>query len=417
MREQRVIRFREYQERLFRGEALSDEEAERIAHLYGCASVEGEDGSRGRQFDVERLIGAGDAKWRVQAQGWVGHIPVTPDLTIVVRPKVPVANLFRMWEYAYDLRDVEFPEGMTHSRHLDDLYSQLARNLASRVITRARKGFFRDYRNEHERLSVVRGRLDLRRAACAPWEVQLDCHFQEHTGDVEENRLLAWTLYVIGRSGICSDDVAPIVRQAYRAVQAFTSLEHYPASACRSRRYNRLNSDYEPLHALCWFFLANAGPHYQLGEAAMVPFMFSMPDLFELFVARWLNGATAEGYLFEPQRPFPIDRAAGLWFICDLVLYGSDGAPLCVLDTKYKKPPKPDTADIAQVVAYAEAAGCHEAVLVYPSELATPLNGRVGDIKVRSMTFDVGGDLESAGRRLLHELGEIVGAELLDETV
>jgi 5-methylcytosine-specific restriction enzyme subunit McrC len=413
MGEQRTIRFREYQERFFSDASLSAEEIDRIAHLYGRASADEEDGSQGRQFEVEYMPGAAHARWRVQAQGWVGHIPVTPDLTLVVRPKVPVGNLFRMWEHAYDLRGVEFPEGLTHSRRLDELYSQLARNLATRVLGRARQGFYRDYRSEDDNLSVVRGRIDLRRLARAPWTVNFDCHFQEHTGDVEENRLLAWTLYSIGRSGICTEDVAPIVRQAYRAVQSFTTLEHYHSSACKSRRYNRLNGDYEPLHALCWFFLANAGPHYQVGEAAMVPFMFSMPELFELFVARWLGANAAPGWQFVPHWTYPIDRVAGLWFDCDLVLNDPDGEPVCVLDTKYKKPPKPATSDIAQVVAYAEAAGCRDAILLYPSPLDSPLDGSVGSIRVRSLVFDLKQDLNDAGVRLLADLGEALGLNLL----
>ena len=347
MQEHRVIKFREYQERFLDDDRLSFEEAERIAHLYGRASTDDEDGSQGRQFDVELLPSGSRGRWRVQAQGWVGHIPISHDLTLVVRPKVPVGNLFLMWEYAYDLAGVEFPEGLSTSRHLDELYSQLARNLATRVLARARKGFYRDYHSEDDRLMVVRGRLDLRRLATAPWDVRLDCHFQEHTGDVEENRLLAWTLYTIGRSGICSAEVAPIVRQAYRAVQSFTTPEQFHHSACRSRRYSRLNLDYRPLHALCWFFLANAGPHYELGQTAMVPFMFSMPDLFELFVARWLRVHAAPGWTFRPHVKYPIDRAAGLWFDCDLVLHAPDGRAVCVLDTKYKKPPRPATSRMA----------------------------------------------------------------------
>lgn len=416
MSTRRLISFREYEERLLEPEELSLDEADRIAHLYGRASTDEEDGSQGRQFDIEYPSAGTGGRWRVQAHGWVGHIPVTPELTLVVRPKVPIGTLFRMWEYAYDLRGVEFPEGMTQSGHLDELYSQLARNLASRVLVRARRGFYRAYREEAERLPVMRGRLDLRQLARAPWNVNLDCHYQEHTGDLEENRLLTWTLYAIGRSGICSNEVAPVVRQAYRVLQSFTGLEHYPSQACLRRDYNRLNSDYRPLHALCWFFLANAGPHHQLGEAAMVPFMFSMPDLFELFVARWLNLHAAPGFDFEPHWCYPIDRQTGLWFDCDLVLRGADGGPVCVLDTKYKKPPRPDTSDIAQVVAYAEAANCQDAVLLYPSELTTHIRGRVGGIRVHSMVFDLSGDLRLTGHRLLRELGDVLGRELHDDS-
>ena len=68
-----------------------------------------------------------------------------------------------------------------------------------------------------------------------------------------------------------------------------------------------------------------------------------------------------------------------------------------MLDTKYKAPEKPSSHDIYQVVTYAEAVGCCEAILVYPVQLPAPIDSRIGDIRVRSATFGVDGDLELAG--------------------
>jgi hypothetical protein len=54
----------------------------------------------------------------------------------------------------------------------------------------------------------------------------------------------------------------------------------------------------------------------------------------------------------------------------------------CVMDTKYKAACAPSSDDLAQVVAYAEAKGCNEALLVYPSALFKPLGAGVGGIRV-----------------------------------
>ena len=77
---------------------------------------------------------------------------------------------------------------------------------------------------------------------------------------------------------------------------------------------------------------------------------------------------------------------------------------LCVVDTKYKAPESPSTDDVAQVVAYAEAKGCTEAVLVYPVRLHRPLDASVGDIRVRTLTFPLDGDLDEGGEGLLESL-------------
>jgi len=92
-------------------------------------------------------------------------------------------------------------------------------------------------------------------------------------------------------------------------------------------------------------------------------------------------------------------------FKTDLVLYDkATGTPRYILDTKYKIPTAPATSDIAQVVAYAVSKECHEAVLVYPEHLTNPLNEWVGDIRVRSLTFSLDGDLDQAGQAFLKDL-------------
>jgi len=77
-----------------------------------------------------------------------------------------------------------------------------------------------------------------------------------------------------------------------------------------------------------------------------------------------------------------------------------------VLDAKYKAPDAPSMADIAQVIAYAEAVGCQRAALVYPKLLSRPIRESVGAIGVESLVFDVSGSLEEGGARLLEVIEE-----------
>jgi len=55
------------------------------------------------------------------------------------------------------------------------------------------------------------------------------------------------------------------------------------------RRYIRQNADYATLHALCRFFLEQAGPTHELGRHRMLPFVVEMAALFERFVVAWLR--------------------------------------------------------------------------------------------------------------------------------
>jgi len=101
----------------------------------------------------------------------------------------------------------------------------------------------------------------------------------------------------------------------------------------------------------------------------------------------------------------PLGKAGTSQFNIDLVLYDVETERArCVMETKYQPSPVPAAEDIAQVVAYAVAKGCYEAILVYPSSHIELLDENVGDIRIRSLTFPLDGDLEHAGGVLLQNL-------------
>ncbi len=62
---------------------------------------------------------------------------------------------------------------------------------------------------------------------------------------------------------------------------------------------------------------------------------------------------------------------------------------------------QPTTDDIQQVVAYAVATGCTEAILVYPRPIRQPFDAWVGSIRVRSVGFAIDGDLDLDGSRFM----------------
>jgi 5-methylcytosine-specific restriction enzyme subunit McrC len=346
-----------------------------------------------------------EGKWQLTAKGWAGHIPLTSKLSLVLKPKVELNNLFGMLEYAYRLKSFNFLEGLINCQTLEEFYEQLAHILARRVLDRSRRGFYRTYLNEIDHLPYLRGQLDLQQSLQSPWEVKFKCHYQEHTGDIEENQILGWTLFYIARTGLCTERVLPTIRQAYRTLQGFVTLTPHGPQACIGRLYNRLNDDYQPLHALCRFFLEQSGPSHELGHHTMLPFLVDMPRLYELFVAEWLKSHLPSNLTLKPQEHVYIGQTEGLQFKIDLVLYDVlSEVARCVMDTKYKTPDHPSTEDVSQVATYALAKGCHEAILIYPEPLLHPLDVWFRDVRVRTLTFSLTGNLEEAGEKFLKNL-------------
>lgn len=342
--------------------------------------------------------------WLLQSLGWVGYIPVSPELGFSLQPKTPLSNIFRMLEYAYRLKSFEILAGLYEAASLQDFYERLANIFALRILDRARQGLYRTYVADADTLPYLCGNLELAERLRRPWGIQLPCNFQEHTGDVEENRILLWALNCVLHSGLCSERVLPTVRRAFRTLRSSANLEPFTSADCADRHYNRLNTDYRPLHALARFLIEHAGPTSDLGDRSMLPYLVSMALLFEQFVAQWFQEHLPRHLEVRAQEICPV--GGDLAFHIDMVLYErATDQPIAVLDTKYKVPQTPSLADISQVISYAVAKGCTDAILIYPTQLAQPLDTRVGGVRVRTLAFELGGDLEAGGLALLGNLG------------
>jgi 5-methylcytosine-specific restriction enzyme subunit McrC len=365
----------------------------------------------GRQVDVEFPNPKTYHQWKLTPQGWVGYIPLSPGLSLVLAPRVELDNLFGMLEYAYRLESFRFLDGLVDCKSLEEFYERLARILALRVLDRHRKGLYRAYLARTEQLSYVTGRLDMQRLAQRPWDTRPECHYEEHTPNVEENQILACALHHILRSGMCTERALPTVRQAYRTVRGFTAVKPITAQDCVGRLYNRLNDDYHPMHALCRFFLEHSGPSHEVGDRSVLPFLVHMPHLYELFVAEWLKHHLPQDLVrLEAHDKVIFGAEQTLHFDIDLTLYDVEtNRALCVMDTKYKVPEKPSNADISQVVTYAEIKRCQDAILIYPTPLKVPLDEWFGQIRVRSLVFSTDGDLEQAGEAFAQDLSSSVG--------
>lgn len=365
----------------------------------------------GRQVLVEAPSFKNGQRWQLTAQGWVGLIALSKKLGLALLPKTPLHNLFGMLAVAYDLSSVRFETELFRVQTLPGFYEQLALLLARGVLARGRRGLYSAYMERAEWLSVVRGRLDAQRMVGQPVQMAAPCQYQEQTSDVEENKILLWTLHQLLRSGLCTEKTLPTIRRAYRLLGNAVTLQPIQPEQCRHRRYNRLNSDYQPLHALCAFFLLHATSSLDEGEEDAPAFLVNSEQLFERFVQRWLasylasqsnQGGSHAIHLVSQLRH---ELADNLNFRIDIALLEGDQAT-CVMDTKYKVPTGlPATEDVQQVLSYAHAVQAPHAVLIYPTKPARPLDITIHGIRLRSAFFDLSGDLDAAGRAFVEQIG------------
>ena len=362
------------------------------------------------QIDVEFPSPKTNFNWGLTSNGWVGYIPLSANDGVRLSPKVDLQNIFRMLDYAYRLKSFKMLEGIAQCESISEFFQKLASILARRVNDRAKKGFYRSYLNEFERRTYLKGKLDLGPMIRTPWSHHLWCRYQTHTADIIENQILCWTLHCIARSGLCSEEIAPEIRNAYRSLQHLVRLTPFSPDECVARLYNRLNSDYEPLHMLCRFFLEHSGPVLNAGSHSMIPFLIDMSRLFELFVAEWLAAHLPERYSIVSQEHVNIGANDELKFNIDLVIYKRESnRPVCVLDTKYKDQAQVANDDFNQIHTYAILKDCSNAVLIYPKKLASPLDQTLRGVRIRSLVFSLNGDLEQSGNDFLKALSHSLG--------
>jgi 5-methylcytosine-specific restriction enzyme subunit McrC len=388
-----MLSIKEYTSEYFSKDVLSRDEEEFLWHNYR------------NKISLEDPSFKNNHQWVIKSNGWIGQIPLDENKAIYIEPRVELQNLFGMWEYAYRLKSFHFLDGIVGCDTLMEFYSQLAKILALSVLDRARKGFFRNYREKYEKLPYVKGRIDLRSLYSRSSEVGLYCDYKEQTGDNEDNQIIAWTLRQIARSGLCSKSVTPIVRKAFHSLQGLVTLSPFDSNDCRDRDYHRLNIDYKSLHVLCAFFLDNSGPTHNLGSKKTIPFLVNMPRLYEMFVAEWLRENLSNNWRVSPQESIPIGTNGEFKWVADIVLYDNkQDRSVFIMDTKYKIDPKPGSNDMAQIIANANAIDCKEAILIYPIPLEVPINTVSNQIKVRSLCFGLDGDLETNGQCFLKDL-------------
>ena len=339
-----------------------------------------------------------DGNWEFTNQGYAGRLTLPEDWSLRLEPKVDLQNIFGMMKYAYDLDSARFLEGAYDAGSIQEFFDKVASILAENVIKRSNQGFHKEYVEQDEESQFVRGKIDVQKTVQKPWKPEVHTKYRELTADIEDNRILLWTLFRTLSSESLSKDTLNKVRRGVRELQNISELEEYTANDCTGRDYQRLNSDYESMHSLCRLILDNSGPTRETGEYQMIPFVVEMPTLYERFVARWLEQNIDPEYRMEPQKNVTIDERTGLSFDIDLVVY-HDEEVVAVADTKYKIPNSPSTDNVSQIVSYAERMDTENAFLVYPEQLSTEFDFTVGDIRIRDLQFRLDGDLETNGRR------------------
>jgi 5-methylcytosine-specific restriction enzyme subunit McrC len=305
----------------------------------------------------------GPNRWRVKASSYIGTV-VTPDVQILVVPKVPTANLFHLLEASgrtVGLGAEAFDYERTHS-----LVPSFATFYARHLEAAVGRGVCRDYRACEERLPNVRGKVNLaaqRRLSGLPLPVE--CRFDDYTADTPLNRILRGAVIRLLRL----PGVTVTTRQALQ--QLSSRLEEAGDVTTGDLRsatlFTRLNSHCRPAERLARIVLSESSILDAVGAAGAAVFMVDMNKVFEEFVEARLRRYLASRLDVHGQHPARLDVAGSVRIRPDLVFETPAGTITYVADSKYKVTADGfgRETDYYQLLAYTSALGLHEGTLIY----------------------------------------------------
>ncbi len=302
--------------------------------------------------------------WQIRAHNYVGSINVA-GLQVLVRPKIPLRNLFLLLEVG--LRERDWQDEAVRFETTGDLLPALVSFFARTTETTLARGLYHSYREQRDRLVALRGRVDIARQLAQPGVViPTACRFTEFTADLIENSYLK---AAVSRS-LRVAGVQPGDRR--RLMQHLVTLEDVGDVSHRHTDddrvvFTRLNEHYKPALRLARLVLANLTLQDAVGETQASSFMLDMNELFERFVTERLRRELRGRLEVKGQHQDRLDEGRTVTIKPDLV-FRTAGFPRFVADIKYKLTDEAAggrNADYYQLLAYTTALDLPEGVLIY----------------------------------------------------
>jgi 5-methylcytosine-specific restriction enzyme subunit McrC len=357
----------------------------------------------------------GRETYSVSARQYVGNI-VLPQHTFVIRPKIPHLNFFKMLFLTRDLVP-EFNEREFQYQKHHGIYEIMVRQFLREAEEIIRRGISQGYTDNEENLSCVKGRVLLREnlRTNPVLRNRVFCRFCNFTGDVPENQILKFALYLVSKMPV--DDIS-LHRKAMHLIHYMeaVTLSILDPKNLPIVKFSRLNEHYRRCVVLGQLLIGHCTLNLDTsGDIKYSSFLVSMDVLFQRFLYTYLR-SKLKGYAVkeEPEvSAFDEERTALKMVYPDIVIRKS-GRDILVIDAKYKRTvdeegirKSAEMQDIYEVFYYAKRLKLPVGILAYPKQEVLqdcPETHRVQDVTLLTRTID----LSKGGEEFIRECDRFV---------
>lgn len=329
-------------------------------------------GERFRHNFTVRLTTAGTL---IYPKNVIGSFPLSSGVTINVRPKLPMPNIFRMLSYVEDLNwSIDGIVGLDQDLGLFDILASMFVDEFTLIL---RHGLRLGYSSKEEFTQSLRGRVLLvktfARGLNRPDE--LVCRFDRLSSDCPENRAVATALEVLTRCGSHRVDTRRRLKSCLHKLPTEISNARFSIGDFSKIAMGRHNHHYKRILSLSRLILRFTSFSNSHGTIQNPAFMINVGKLFERFVGKALvEGAPNIGLSVHLQKARPLDTGNQVNCKPDIVITDLAGQQvLAVADTKYKDFQRKglSEADAYQMLAYMTAFDTQDSVLLYPAATHT----------------------------------------------
>lgn len=325
-----------------------------------------------------------NGRWDLRPGSKIGVVRL-PDLTVEIRPKLPIDRVLFLISYTLDR--LSLPGDVVDLAQPPDLVEAMVQLFHQAVRQATGRGLLQGYQTREETLNVVRGRIrveeQLRRrfGIAVPIEVRYD----EFTPDIEPNRLLKAAVQRLAWLPQRSPNTRRLL-SVMRAVFANVSTVEYRPANLPEVAVTPLNAHYQPALALARLILRSGAVELAAGKVESASFLIDMNKVFEDFVVVALREALRLTEYTFPQeargRDLWLDAGRDVRLKPDISWWQGDRC-VFVGDAKYKRTTVhgAQTHDIYQALAYALAAGLPSALLIYAHDDQDRIDPVIYDIR------------------------------------
>jgi 5-methylcytosine-specific restriction enzyme subunit McrC len=326
----------------------------------------------------------------IKTKQYVGTIGLSR-CTLDIEPKINVRNLMYMLGEAKRL-EPSFFSSTVGAESQPSLYNFVVHLFILMTEDLFRKGVWKSYETQEEPLQFIRGRILTKELATRSYGTPIPvwCRYDDYTGDVIENQVIRYVLEALDKTEL-PPELDRTRRKLLSILSEVSQLSELHSDRIDAINYNRLNSDYRPVHSIGRLILGGLSFGESTGAFRPYSFLFDMELLFQEFIYSVLRRELEDNTTkVRRQPPRTIPKLKGptelqnMTVIPDMLVIR--GGKKVVLDTKWKEPFRegrtPRTTalhpdNFHQMVSYMTL---HNApgILLYPQEGLEPVDAEFG---------------------------------------